>query len=206
MCFLDSGCRAADMLGLADLIRGSLLINHIAILEDSYLLSRTATMLEYHPTPDTLSTMMSLTTQDPPVLEIWIDGDCEVCRRSEEWCSARDERRRLRFVDLHAPDSDEPPGSPEAMMRAVHVRHADGTVRTGFDAWRRILAELDGWRWLASGGRSARIQTPRRVRLFDGGSEPPSNPASARPDDQGRHSSTGIAARRASHRRGWAAT
>jgi len=92
---------------------------------------------------------MSLTTQDPPVLEIWIDGDCDVCRRSEEWCSARDGRRRLSFVDLHAPGSEEPPGSPEAMMRAVHVRHADGTVRTGFDAWRGILAELDGWRWLA---------------------------------------------------------
>ena len=93
--------------------------------------------------------MMSLTTQDPPVLEIWIDGDCDVCRMSEEWCSARDGRRRLSFVDLHAPDSDEPPGSPEAMMRAVHVRLANGTIRTGFDAWRRILAELDGWRWLA---------------------------------------------------------
>jgi len=34
-------------------------------------------------------------------------------------------------------------------MRAVHVRLADGTVTTGFDAWRRILSELDGWRWLA---------------------------------------------------------
>jgi predicted DCC family thiol-disulfide oxidoreductase YuxK len=34
-------------------------------------------------------------------------------------------------------------------MHAVHVRLADGTVRTGFDAWRMILAELDGWRWLA---------------------------------------------------------
>ena len=35
------------------------------------------------------------------------------------------------------------------MMRAVHVRLADGTIETGFDAWRRILAELDGWRWVA---------------------------------------------------------
>ena len=78
-----------------------------------------------------------------------MDGECDVCRRSEKWCSARDGRRRLRFVDLHDPDSDQPPGSPEAMMRAVHVRLADGTVATGFDAWRQILAELVGWRWLA---------------------------------------------------------
>jgi len=92
---------------------------------------------------------MSLPSQEPPALEIWIDGDCDLCRRSKEWCSARDRRQRLSFVDLRAPDSDQAPGTPEAMMRAVHVRHDDGTVRTGFDAWRRILAELDGWRWLA---------------------------------------------------------
>lgn len=93
--------------------------------------------------------MMSMTTENTPVLEVWIDGGCDVCRWSEEWCSVRDERRRLDFVDLHTPDSREPPGSPEAMMREVHVRLADGTVRTGFDAWRRILSELDGWRWAA---------------------------------------------------------
>jgi predicted DCC family thiol-disulfide oxidoreductase YuxK len=86
---------------------------------------------------------------EPPVLEVWIDGDCDVCRRSKDWCSNRDGRRRLHFVDLHAPATDQPPGSAEAMMRAVHVRLADGTVETGFDGWRRILSELAGWRWLA---------------------------------------------------------
>jgi predicted DCC family thiol-disulfide oxidoreductase YuxK len=35
------------------------------------------------------------------------------------------------------------------MAQMVHVRLRDGTVRTGFDAWREILFELDGWRWLA---------------------------------------------------------
>jgi len=96
-----------------------------------------------------LCTVMSSTMGDPPMLEIWIDGDCDVCRWSEEWCSVRDGRHRLSFVDLHDPDSDEPPGSPEAMMHTVHVRLADGTVRTGFNAWQRIFTELDGWRWLA---------------------------------------------------------
>ena len=87
--------------------------------------------------------------KDPPTLEIWIDGDCDVCRWSEEWCSVRDGRRRLSFVDLHDPGSYEAPGSTQAMMSAVHVRLADGTIKTGFNAWRRILTELDGWRWLA---------------------------------------------------------
>lgn len=34
-------------------------------------------------------------------------------------------------------------------MGTVHLRLPDGTVATGFDAWRRILRELPGWRWLA---------------------------------------------------------
>lgn len=85
----------------------------------------------------------------PPALEIWIDGDCAVCRRSEQWCSARDPRGRLSFVDLQTRDRNDRPGSPAAMMKTVHLRLPDGTVITGFHAWRQILMELDGWRWLA---------------------------------------------------------
>ena len=84
-----------------------------------------------------------------PTIEIWIDGDCAVCRRSEQWCSARDPRGRLTFVDLHTANHENFPGSPDALMEMVHVRLPDGTVITGFDAWRHILVELDGWRWLA---------------------------------------------------------
>jgi len=84
-----------------------------------------------------------------PALEIWIDGDCAVCRRSERWCSVRDQHQRLNFVDFHTHVDDDPPGSHEAMLETVHVRLADGTISTGFEAWRRILYELDGWRWLA---------------------------------------------------------
>ena len=84
-----------------------------------------------------------------PTIEIWIDGDCAVCRRSEQWCSARDHRGRLSFVDLHAANHEDLPGPPDAMMETVHVRLPDGTVITGFDAWQQVLVELDGWRWLA---------------------------------------------------------
>jgi predicted DCC family thiol-disulfide oxidoreductase YuxK len=34
-------------------------------------------------------------------------------------------------------------------MESVHLRLPDGTVATGFEAWRGILRELPGWRWLA---------------------------------------------------------
>lgn len=84
-----------------------------------------------------------------PALEIWIDGECAVCRRSEQWCAARDPGARLSFVDLRTADREDLPGSPESMMQTIHVRHPDGEVSTGFDAWREILSELDTWRWLA---------------------------------------------------------
>lgn len=87
--------------------------------------------------------------KNSPVLEIWIDGQCALCRRSEQWCSSRDPLGRMVFVDLRVPVNENPPGSPEAMVDAVHLRLPNGAVITGFDAWRRILMELDGWRWLA---------------------------------------------------------
>lgn len=92
---------------------------------------------------------MDSTKDGLKALDVWIDGDCDVCRWSEDWCSARDGRGRLNFIDLHAPGDAPPPGSPEAMAHTIHVRLEDGTVTTGFDAWRRILAELHGWRWPA---------------------------------------------------------
>jgi len=101
-----------------------------------------------YPCLELFKVMESLRTPSPPI-EIWIDGDCAVCRHSEQWCSARDQHGRLNFVDLHAANHRDLPGSPDAMMETVHVRLPDGTVITGFDAWRQILIALDDWRWLA---------------------------------------------------------
>lgn len=87
--------------------------------------------------------------KNSPALEIWIDGQCALCRLSEQWCSSRDPLGRMDFVDLHASVNENPPGSTQAMVEAVHLRLPDGTVVTGFEAWRRILMEIHGWRWLA---------------------------------------------------------
>lgn len=84
-----------------------------------------------------------------PLLEIWIDGECSVCRKSERWCAARDRKQRLSFQDLHVRACGAPPAPFATMMETVHVRLPDGTIRTGFDAWREIIFQLDGWRWLA---------------------------------------------------------
>jgi predicted DCC family thiol-disulfide oxidoreductase YuxK len=79
-------------------------------------------------------------------LEVWIDGNCPVCRRSERWCRKRDHSGRLAFKDLRR-DPD-PPAPRDRLEQAVHVRLPDGSVVAGFEAWRRILLELREWRWL----------------------------------------------------------
>jgi len=83
-------------------------------------------------------------------LEVWIDGACSLCRRSEQWCTVRDRDHRLRFRDLHEAGNDKLPRSREAMITSVHLRLPNGTIATGFDAWRHILRELPGWRWLVA--------------------------------------------------------
>jgi predicted DCC family thiol-disulfide oxidoreductase YuxK len=85
--------------------------------------------------------------RNTPTLEVWIDGRCSVCRRSERWCRARDRRQRLVFRDSHR-DPD-PPASRDRLLAAVHTRRSDGTVASGFEAWRQILLELGPWRWFA---------------------------------------------------------
>ncbi len=83
-------------------------------------------------------------------LEVWIDGDCAVCRRSQRWCAARDHDRRLSFTDLHSAGGVEPPADREDMLREVHVRRPDGSVATGYDGWLLVLSELPGWSRLAA--------------------------------------------------------
>lgn len=85
----------------------------------------------------------------PLVLTILIDGDCAVCRASERWCASRDHHKRLRFQDLREIEHDELPAAEDELMAAVHAIRTDGSVVTGIDAWREILANLDGWGWLA---------------------------------------------------------
>jgi predicted DCC family thiol-disulfide oxidoreductase YuxK len=93
-----------------------------------------------------------------PSLEVWIDGSCRVCRRSEQWCRQHDKNERLVFRDLHR-DPD-PPASRERLLEAVHVRRADGAVESGFEAWRQIMLALDRWRWL---GRISALPLVRQV-------------------------------------------
>jgi predicted DCC family thiol-disulfide oxidoreductase YuxK len=82
-------------------------------------------------------------------LEVWYDGQCPVCRASRDWCAARDPGGRLEFRDIRAASEFELPVSRAAAEASMWVRGDDGALAEGFAGWRRILAELPGWRWIA---------------------------------------------------------
>lgn len=91
-----------------------------------------------------------MTETDDLALDVWLDGDCSLCRRSKTWCEERDQDRKLRFHDFRsAPDHVLP--MPRSLLEAsMWVCRSDGLRREGFDAWREILSRLPRWRWFAA--------------------------------------------------------
>ena len=83
-------------------------------------------------------------------LEVWMDGDCDLCRRSQAWCELRDPEDRIAFRDFRGARDLDLPVNREAHEKSMWVRAEDGTLHQGFAAWRLIMLEIPGWRWLAS--------------------------------------------------------
>jgi predicted DCC family thiol-disulfide oxidoreductase YuxK len=82
-------------------------------------------------------------------LEVWMDGECGVCRASQAWCELRDTDGRMQFRDFRTADAEQLPVSRDEHESSMWVRGADGRMLRGFEAWRLIMASLPGWRWLA---------------------------------------------------------
>jgi predicted DCC family thiol-disulfide oxidoreductase YuxK len=82
-------------------------------------------------------------------MQVWYDGNCEVCRRSRVWCEERDSQGRLRFIDFRAASDDELPVPRHELESSMWVRARDGALSSGFDGWRQIVSSLPRWRWLA---------------------------------------------------------
>ena len=83
-------------------------------------------------------------------LEVWLDGECAMCRSSQRFCEKRDPNGRLRFQDFRVAADADLPLNRVAHETSMWVRDSNGTLLEGFAAWRRIMAELPGCRWLAA--------------------------------------------------------
>ena len=85
-------------------------------------------------------------------LDVWMDGDCRICRLSQRWSKRRDPEGRVKFHDFRLSDDLSIPVARRDLEESMWVQDGDGRLFAGFAAWRRIMAELPGWRWLASLG------------------------------------------------------
>jgi predicted DCC family thiol-disulfide oxidoreductase YuxK len=82
-------------------------------------------------------------------LDVWMDGNCQICQRSQRWCERRDPKGRVVFHDFRVVNDRSLPVARRDLEGSMWVRDADGLLLSGFAAWQRIIAELPGWRWLA---------------------------------------------------------
>jgi predicted DCC family thiol-disulfide oxidoreductase YuxK len=122
-------------------------------------------------------------------LTVWMDGSCMLCQKSQGWCELRDLNRRLRFKDFRTANEDELPLARSDHEQSMWVRDPDGEVFGGFAAWRRIMAEIPRWRWLArmASFPPFNLVGPPVYRFIAARRSSPGNPVSG----QGRHSPTG---------------
>lgn len=77
----------------------------------------------------------------PARVTIWYDSLCPICSREIRLMRALDWRRRIKWIDLHAPEADCPLDAAVLLAR-FHARDASGLVVSGADAfalmWRQI--------------------------------------------------------------------
>lgn len=73
-------------------------------------------------------------------LTVLYDGACPICAREMAFMQRLDSKRRLRFCDLSAPDSDITAiGIPVSELSAViHAQWGDGSVIRGVEVFRAI--------------------------------------------------------------------
>ncbi len=84
-----------------------------------------------------------------PLVEVWMDGSCELCRRSQAWCELRDPRDHVVFRDFRAAKDHDLPVKRGAHEESMWARTIDGELHKGFAAWRLIMSQIPRWRWLA---------------------------------------------------------
>ena len=93
----------------------------------------------------------------PQQLTVLFDGACPLCRREigvyQGLCPV-DPGMQVKFADVSLNQTALPPGGdPAAYLKRFHVQLADGSVRSGAEAFVALWAVLPGWRWLATAAR-----------------------------------------------------
>jgi len=84
-------------------------------------------------------------------LEVYTDGQCNLCR----WMRARveplDRNGRIEWLDYNDPEilKRAAPHTSAEMTDEMHTRTADGRWAKGYFAWIEVVRVLPRWKWLA---------------------------------------------------------
>lgn len=79
------------------------------------------------------------------------DGACHLCSREIRLYKKHNAKKTIGFVDISAKGFDAKAWGvdPKAVHKHMHVRLADGTYRTGLDAFVAVWQVLPGYGWMA---------------------------------------------------------
>ena len=90
---------------------------------------------------------MSQTAQ----LEVYMDGQCPLCRWMRERVERRDKLSRIDWKDYRDPEvQTRTPFTFQELDAEMHTRRIkDGRWAAGFDAWLEVIRVLPRWRFLA---------------------------------------------------------
>ncbi|HVF57040.1 MAG TPA: DUF393 domain-containing protein [Pyrinomonadaceae bacterium] len=130
-------------------------------------------------------------------IEVYMDGQCPLCRWSRARVEPFDRDARIEWLDLNEPEAlrRAAPHTWAEMTEEMYVRRADGSWTKGYFGWLEVLKVLPRWRWLsralsvwpftAVGPIFYRWLASRRYTLF--GIPPPCDPSGACSIHQPKH-------------------
>lgn len=102
-------------------------------------------------------------------ITIFHDGSCPLCRLDIENLRSRDDKGRLRFIDIAAPDFEPTPYGLTLEEFAAQIRGQlpDGTMLTGMEVFRRAYRAV-GLSWLVAPANWGPLKAPADAlyRLF----------------------------------------
>ena len=86
-----------------------------------------------------------------PKLEVYTDGQCNLCRWTRARVEPLDSNHCIEWLDYNDPDvlRRAAPHTREEMAAEMHTRAADGRWAKGYFAWIEVICVLPRWKWLA---------------------------------------------------------
>jgi len=85
-----------------------------------------------------------------PKLEVYTDGQCNLCRWTRARVEPLDRDHRIEWLDYNDPTVlQRTPHTRAEMAAEMHTRSADGRWAKGYFAWIEVIRVLPRWKWLA---------------------------------------------------------